>query len=203
MCSRHYVLVSMSTQLKEYISNCDVCTSHRQCQSKEPIQQHTFAARPWSKVGADLGELKGHTLLVLSDYYSNYIEVESIHKSNTQGITKALMVMFARYGAPDILVSGNGPQFSSEEFGRFTTRLGFQHITSSPHYPQSNGKAENAVKTVKRLFTKCATVDQSELRALLDWHNTTTGGGNSSPAQRFLVRRCKTLLPTSTITTQF
>ena len=86
-----------STQLKDYVSKCDVCMaqSHRPQQSKEPIQQHEFAARPWSKVGADLCELKGHTLLVVSDYYSNYIEVENISKPNTLDITKALMIMFA------------------------------------------------------------------------------------------------------------
>ena len=134
----------MSMQLKDYVSKCDVCMAHRPQQSKEPIQQHEFAARPWSRVGADLCELKGRTLLVVSDYYSNYIEVEKISNPTTLGITKALMVMFARYGVPDTLVSDNGPQFSSEEFRRFATRWGFEHITSSPHYPQSNGKAENA-----------------------------------------------------------
>ena len=61
----------MSTQLKDYVSKCDVCMSHRSQQSKEPIQQHEFTARPWSKVGADLCELKGRTLLVVSEYYSN------------------------------------------------------------------------------------------------------------------------------------
>ena len=105
-------------------------------------------------MGADLCELKGHTLLVVSDYYSNYIEVEKISKPNTSGITKALMVIFAQYGVPDTLVSDNRSQFSSEEFCRFATHWGFEHITSSPRYRQSNGKAENAVKTVKRLFTK-------------------------------------------------
>ena len=85
----------MGTQLKDYVSKCDVCTTHRPQQSKEPIQQHEFAARPWSKVGADLCDLKGRTLLVVSDYYSNYIEVEKISKPNTSGITKALMVMLA------------------------------------------------------------------------------------------------------------
>ena len=44
----------MATELKEYISKRDVCMAHRTSQSKEPIQQHEFAARPWSKVGADL-----------------------------------------------------------------------------------------------------------------------------------------------------
>ena len=103
--------------------------------------------------------------------------------------------MFARYGAPYVLVSDNGPQFASAEFASFARKWGFEHIASSPRYPQSNGKAENAVKTVKRLFTKCRETRQSEFHALLDWRNTPTEGVGTSPSQRFLGRCCKTLLP--------
>ena len=185
----------MSSELKEYISKCDVCMAHRASQGKEPIVQHEFAARPWSKVGADLCDLQGRTLLVVCDYYSNFIEVENITKVSTTGVSKALKAMFARYGVPDTLISDNGPQFASEEFASFAKKWGFEHVTSSPCYPQSNGKAENAVKTVKRLFTKCRESGQSEFRALMDWRNTPTEGLGTSPAQRFLGRRCKTLIP--------
>jgi hypothetical protein len=82
-------------------------------------------------------------------------------------------------------------QFSSAEFAK---KWSFEHQTSSPRYPQSNGKPENAVKTIKRLFNKCRESGQS---ALLDWRNTPTEGVGTSPAQRFLGRRCKTLLPTT------
>ncbi len=92
--------------------------------------------------------------------------------------------------------SHNGPQFASDEFATFARKWGFEHITSSPHYLQSNGKAENAVKTVKRLFSKCKKNNSSEFMALLDWRNTPTEGLGSSPAQRFLGRHCKTFLPT-------
>ena len=57
----------MSTELKEYISKCDVCKSHRASPGKEPLRQYEFAARPWNKVGADLCDFQGRTLLVLSD----------------------------------------------------------------------------------------------------------------------------------------
>ena len=87
-------------------------------------------------------------------YFSNSIEVEQINKSMTHGVMKALKTMFARYGAPDELISDNGSQFNSAEFDTFAKIWKFQQRTSSLWYPQSNGKAENAVKTVKRLFLK-------------------------------------------------
>ena len=152
--------------------------------------------RPWSKVGVDLCELHGRTLVVVVDYYSNFIEVERVTNLTTQGVTKVLKEMFARYGILDQVMSDNGPQFSSASFKEFAAEWMFKHVTSSPHYPQSNGKAENAVKIVKRLFSKCRDARKSEYQALLDWRNTPTEGMGTSPAQRFLGRRCRTLLPT-------
>ena len=57
----------MSTELQEFISKCDVCLSYRSEQTKEPLEQHCFAARPWSKIGVDLCELDGRNLLVAVD----------------------------------------------------------------------------------------------------------------------------------------
>ena len=68
-------------------------------------------------------------------------------------------------------------------------------MTSSLTHAQSNGKAESAVKTVKRLFTKCQESGHSEYLALLDWRNTPSQGIGTSPAQRLMGRGCKTLLP--------
>ena len=120
---------------------------------------------------------------MVTDYFSNYIEVENLNKTTSGDVTKALKSMFARYGVPDIVISDNGPQFASEEFTKFSKQWNFDHITSSPRYPQSNGKAENAVKTVKRLFKKCRESRKSEF---LD---TPSEGMTTSPAQRFLGRR--------------
>ena len=70
----------------------------------------------------------------------------------------------------------------------------FEHITSSPHFAQSNSKAENAAKTIKHLFQKCK-IDMSEFVALLNWRNTPSKGLKVSPAQHLFGRHCKTLLP--------
>lgn len=66
----------------------------------------------------------------------------------------------------------------------------------SPGYPQSNRKAESAVKVAKMLMRKAKAARQNPYLAMLDHRNTPTQGLNTSPAQRLLSRRTRTLLPT-------
>ena len=60
----------------------------------------------------------------------------------------------ARHGIQDKIVSDNGPHFSSQEFKKFKDLYEFDHVTSSPTYLQSNGKAENAVKAAQQIMLK-------------------------------------------------
>ena len=62
--------------------------------------------------------------------------------------------VFARHGIPEQVLSNNGPQYSSEAYTQFAQLYGFEHVTSSPYFPQSNGEAERAVQTIKNLMRK-------------------------------------------------
>ena len=187
----------MTTEIRDLVSKCDICLKYRNNQCKEPMIVQEFGDRPWERVAADLLEFDNRQLLVVTDYFSNFIEVSRLGKATSSTVIKELKVIFARFGIPDTLVTDNGPQFASAEFRKFANEWSLKHQTSSPHYPQANGKAENGVQTVKRLFLKCKESGQSEFLALLDWRNTPSEGMDSSPAQRLLGRRCRTLLPTS------
>ena len=59
---------------------------------------------------------------------------------------------FAHHGIPETVISDNGAQFISAEFKTFFVDWSFQHVTSSPRYPQSNGEAERAAKTAEELL---------------------------------------------------
>ena len=109
---------------------------------------------PWSKLGADLCDFYGRTLLVVCDYYSNFIEVENATRANTSGVAKALKAMFSRYRVPDVLVLDNGPQLSSAEFATFAGKWDFEHTTSSPHYPQSSGESRECCEDGQKAVYK-------------------------------------------------
>jgi len=67
---------------------------------------------------------------------------------------------------------------------------GFVHTTSSPKYPQSNGEAGIAVKTVKGLFNKA----EDPYLALLAYHATPLQNG-FSPAELLMGRRLRSTAP--------
>ncbi|KAK9513146.1 hypothetical protein VZT92_026707 [Zoarces viviparus] len=77
--------------------------------------------------------------------------------------------MFARFGIPQTVISDNGLCYSSQEFRGFAHAWDFEHITSSPLYPQSNGLAEKTVQTVKALMDKAHAQRTDPYLSLLEY----------------------------------
>ena len=104
--------------------------------------------------------------------------------------------LLPRYGIPDQVVSDNGPQFTSKEFATFAKTREFEHLTSSPGNSKANNKAESGVKTAKRLLRKSIRARTDPYLAFLDYRNPPTQAMTTSPAQRLMGGRTKTLLLT-------
>jgi transposase InsO family protein len=186
----------VSAQIEDIVSTCTICARYQRNNLKE-LLLHNPPYRPWEKVGADLCALDGLTYLVLVDYCSNFIEVEHLKETTSIQVIKRCKSQFARHGIPDIVFSDNGPQFSSQQFRDFASAYRFEHQTSSPHYPQSNGKVEKAVQTVKNILKKARDDKQDPYLALLALRNTPIDDQIGSPAQQLMGRRTRTLLPTT------
>ena len=189
----------MSAEIRYFVFRCTICQTYRPEQACEELQPHELPSRPWQKIVADLFVLGQQTFLIMVDYWSNFFEVVEIHKKTAQAIITQLKVQFARHGVPEVLITDNGSEFDNREFQNFSSEWHFDHRTSSPRYPQSNGKVENAVKTCKGLLMKAKEDKKDPLLAILDWRNTPSEGFGTSPVQRLMGRRTRTLLPTAEV----
>ena len=157
----------ISQQVEQLVKNCPICAKvsipHRQPMISSPLPNH-----PWEKVASDLFDLEGKKYLLVVDGFSRYIEVQTLTTTTSASVIRALKAIFSRHGIPTVLMSDNGPQYSSKEMKDFAEKYNFQHITSSPHYPQSNGLAERMVKTAKSLLEK----SEDPYMALLSYRAT-------------------------------
>ena len=91
---------------------------------------------------------------LLVDSHSKWIDIHITNSSTTAVTIEKLQFTFSSLGLPEILVTDNGPSFSSSEFTDFVKVNGIQHVKTVPYHPASNGLAERAVQTFKACMKK-------------------------------------------------
>ena len=67
-------------------------------------------------MAANQFKLHGKDCKVIVDFYSDFIEVKMLEENTSGAVIEFLKEQFSRHGLPDILVTDNGSQFTSQEF---------------------------------------------------------------------------------------
>lgn len=177
----------MRRDIAEKCAKCDFCQIHKPAQRKEPLVPTPMPSRPWSKISMDF--FSGAQYLVVSDYYSRWIEILKTPVPSCEAIIPKLRALFSTFGNPDEIVSDNSP-FNSVRFDEFCTSMDIFHDTSSPRHPQSNGQAESAVKSAKRIMEQ-----DDPMAALQAYRASPISATGYSPAELMLGRKIRTKLP--------
>ena len=140
----------------------------------------------------------GGSYLIVVDAHAKW---PVVHHMSTATKTKTILVLqslFAKYGIPEQLVSDNGPQFVSEEFGTFMKQNGVKHIKCSPYQPSSNGQAERFVhmfeQTVQAGEREGKPLDQRQENFLIMYRVTSHASTGEAPCKLILGRDCRTCL---------
>ena len=131
----------ISADIDNMIKTCDVCQRNQTSQQREeliPIE----ATHPWEIVGSDMFHWRGDEYRLVVDYYSSYPIIRKLSSTTSSAIVSKLKLIFSEFGIPNIFISDNAKQYDSENFRKFEADYDFKHQTSSPRYPQCNGKAE-------------------------------------------------------------
>ncbi|XP_045537629.1 uncharacterized protein K02A2.6-like [Papilio machaon] len=194
-CKRHAREVmfwpGMSRDVEQRVRRCAACTERAPRPPREPLLFHHIPDIPWVKVGSDIFQIGKNYYLILVDYFSNFVEVVMLTNICSRSVIGALKEQFARHGIPAHLVTDNGPAYASKEFALFCRTWGFDHITTSPHYPQSNGRSERTVRTVKEMLKKSYLSGTDFYLGLLNFR-ATPRDGIASPSELLMGRRINT-----------
>jgi hypothetical protein len=186
---------NINTDIAEEVGGCLTCNTHSNSLPSEPMYERELPSSPWEILGTDLFQFKGRTYIIVADYFSKFFIIKKLSSETTECVIGHMKNIFSEHGIPNLVYSDNGPCYSSAEFKLFTQAYGFQHITSSPRYPQSNGYVERMIQVVKNTMKKCADTKQDLQLALLSLRTTPISGTLPSPAELLNSRQMKSTLP--------
>ena len=153
---------------------------------------------PWTNLATDLFHFEGASYLLVVDYTSRFLVVHKLSSMTGQHVANECKLIFSEYGWPETLVSDNGSCSTVDAFTNVMNPYCVNHITRSPHYPQSNGLAERYVPIVKSLFYKAKEEVKDLFKCLMIYHDTPPSGSLQSLMPILQSRCTRSDLPMST-----
>ena len=147
----------LNDQLEDLVLNCELCLKYSTSKCKqEPSLSlgQEVPSHSWTKLATGVFHFEGASYLFIVDYTSRFPVVHKLTSMTHQCIASHFRLICSEYGWPETLVSDNGPYYTSKVFTNPIGEYNVNHITSSPHYLQSNGLADNMFRLSRTCSTK-------------------------------------------------
>ena len=155
-----------------------------------------------SLVHTDWFDFKGKQCIIFIDDASRFIteygEFKNANAENTikvfkqslkLGIPKQVM---SDHGCQFVAVNAEGKAIGESQFTQIVKSVGSKHIKSRVKHPQSNGKAERVIGTIKRLWIALGSLKKAiEHYNYKRPHRSLTNGKLRTPYQAFLEKMRK------------
>ena len=187
--------LGISNEICQTVDKCVICQTTSTVQRKLPSVPSEIPPHAWHTLGTDLFYWKHTDVLVLGDYFSKYLIVRKLPSSTSSAVCKEISTIITEFCKPYNIRSDNGPYYTSKEFKELMELLQIQHITSSPHFPQSNGFAEAMVKIAKKLMDHSTLQKKAWNFGLMEYRCTPHTGNIPSPLELLTGQKPRTNCP--------
>lgn len=188
--------------IERWIGSCVTCVSVRAAPPRDPPAPWPAPTAPWQRVHIDYMTIGQRVYLVVVDSFSKWLECLCMSSgTSTRALISKLKYIFSTFGIPNLLVSDNDVKINSNEFRTFCKSNGIKYMTTPIYHPPSNGQAENAVRTCKKML-KCIIqdhlpshkIDEILLGYLFNYRNTVHCTTEETPAKLMFGRHLRTRL---------
>lgn len=140
--ARRYVYwKSIDKDIEQLVRACSAYASIKSSPAKTPLHPWEEPENNWQRIDY-AGPFQGYYFLVVIDAKSKWAEIEPCLTASTSSITiEILKDIFSRHGFPDVIVSDNATNFTSEEFKEFCKGAGIFQKFIAPGHLGTNGLA--------------------------------------------------------------
>ncbi|KAK3098183.1 hypothetical protein FSP39_016945 [Pinctada imbricata] len=189
----------IDSDIERLAKECAGCQKQQNNPGTVYVHPWEWPSAPWQRVHIDFaGPFLDQNFFILVDAHSKWPEVIPMKRITTARTIEILRTIFSRNGIPEQIVSDNGPQFTSAEFGQFMKNNAIRHYKSAPYHPATNGLAERFVQTfersIKSMKHDSMSLNKKIANFLLQYRNTPHTTTNESPAKLFVGRQLRSRL---------
>ena len=155
-----------------FVRRCDKCCRYRKGPTRpQGLMKNGVGLAPFQKFHIDLTgphrrSAGGHVYLLTGICcFTKYLVVVPLKDKSALAVANALLKhVYLIYGAVELQVHDNGPEFVNAVLGHLSRMLGIQDLRSTPYRPVANSAIERTHRTINAIFAKTIRENQT------DWH---------------------------------
>ena len=147
----------MRSQVKKYISECDICQRHDIRPNITVTKGYsTTGHAPFQCINMDIigplaEDTKGHKyILVLIDCFTRYVTAWPLKTNSGEEVANAILSHSQFFGVPCEFKTDQGTEFVNEVIQQFLQLLGSEHIMTIAYSKEENSIVERANREIGR-----------------------------------------------------
>lgn len=161
---------------QQYVASCVQCQRHKSPTTPPPGPLHPVkpATSPFEKVGVDLlgpfpKSPTGHRwIIVCVDYLTRYAETAALVSAKATDVSSFLLhSVILRHGAPRVIISDRGRQFTADVVEGLLRLCGCDYRHTTPYHPQTNGLTERTNRTLTNMLSMYVAADHKNWDGVL------------------------------------
>ena len=107
---------TLDDSIEREVNQCTICQQQRSMPATAPAHTWKWCSSPWKRVHLDFAEDHKQMFLVVMGAYARWPEIVAMNTTTSSKTIEALRNLFPAYGLPKEVLTGNKPQFVSQEF---------------------------------------------------------------------------------------
>ena len=165
----------MIKHIQRHVDSCSLCRREKMQANKYQLQTTEIHNRAFAKVSIDLivdlpvSHNGNKNILVMVDQLTSWPIARAIPDKEATTVANAVYKdLILQHGAPEIILSDNGKEFSNDTLAYVCEEYGIKQHFTSPYTPRSDGKTENFNKFLKASIRKLCQEDSAAWDQVLD-----------------------------------